>query len=827
MTVDDKQLLEYLKKVTLELHDARTRLGEVERAVHEPIAIVGVGCRYPGDVRSAEQLWGLVNDGRDAISKFPVDREWELDGIYDPDPETPGASNMDEGGFLYDANEFDAAFFGIGPREALMIDPQQRQLLEVSWEAIEQAGIDPMSLRDSQTGVFVGNVNLDHSARLMNAALPEDMMIYLTLGSDTSVLSGRLAYVMGLGGPAITIETACSSSLVALHLACNSLRASDCSMALAGGVTVMSTPMVFLLLGIQGGAAPDGRCKSFASAADGTGFSEGAGMVLLERLSDARRHGHEVLAVIPGSAVNQDGTSNGLTAPNGRAQERVIRQALSAAGLTAEQVDVVEAHGTGTMLGDPIEAEALLATYGQARRDERPLWLGSVKSNIGHSMAAAGVAGVIKMVMALRHELLPKTLHVEEPTGNVDWTLGDVSLLTDAVPWPRGAEPRRAGVSSFGMSGTNVHMIIEEAPPAPDTSGNGADGVSGEELSIGLAADGLAPWILSGKSAGALRDQAARLREWMTGEPAFEPHDVGFSLATTRSAFERRAVVVGDGHDELLSGLHGLARDEPTSALVEGVVDGYGSRVVFVFPGHGSQWAGMALELMDSSPVFATHIEACEHALAPHLEWSLTDVLREAPHAPSLERIDVAQPVLFAVMVSLAGLWCACGVRPDAVVGHSQGEIAAAHVAGGLSLDDAARLVARRSRVVASIAGRGRMASIGLGAQEVAAQLGRWRETIVVAAANGASSTVVSGEPEALRELLGELAAQGVRVREIAGALGAGHSPQIEPLREQLVEACSPIAPRSSEIAFYSTVTAERFDTVALDPDYWYRHPGS
>lgn len=847
MAVDDNQLLEYLKKVTIELQDARTRLGEIENGAQEPIAIVGMGCRYPGSVRSPRQLWELVASGGDAISKFPTDREWDLERIYDPDPETPGTSYTDQGGFLDDANDFDAGFFGIGPREAPMMDPQQRQLLEVSWEAIENAGIDPMSLRDTRTGVFTGIANLDHPGRLRPPALPDDLKVYMMIGSDMSVASGRVSYLMGLRGPAITLETACSSSLVALHVACNSLRSGECSMALAGGVNVMSTPMTFIFVSRQQGMARDGRCKSFAAAADGTGFSEGVGVVLLERLADAQERGHEVLGVIRGSALNQDGASNGLTAPSGHAQERVIRQALSVAGLTAEEVDAVEAHGTGTTLGDPIEAEAILATYGQARPAERPLWLGSVKSNIGHAVAAAGVAGVIKLVMALRHELLPQTLHVDEPSGNVDWTLGDVSLLTSPVPWPRGARTRRAGVSAFGMSGTNAHMIIEEAPPVPDgvprsSLGGKVTIVSAdarvsetpevdslnashrEEPALGLVAGGLVPWILSGRGTDALRGQAARLHEWTVGRTELESLDVGLSLATTRSAFVHRAVAIGDGRDELLNALHGLAHGEPTSALVEGVADGYGGRVVFVFPGHGSQWAGMALELMDSSPLFASQLEACERALAPHLEWSLIDVLRGAPDAPSLERIDVVQPVLFAMMVSLAGLWRACGVRPDAVVGHSQGEIAAACVAGGLSLEDAARLVARRSRVVGSIAGQGLMASIGLGAQEVAAQLRGWSDAIVIAAANGACSTVVSGEPEALRELLSEYASQGVQAREIAGAHGAGHSPQIEPLREQLIEACSPIAPRSAEIAFYSTVAAERFDTVGLDPDYWYRN---
>jgi acyl transferase domain-containing protein len=802
-----------------------------ERATHEPIAIVGIGCRYPGEVHSAEQLWELVAAGGDAVTKFPADRGWGVESLYDPDPESSGTSYTDEGGFVYEAAEFDPGFFGIGAREALMMDPQQRLMLEVSWEAIERAGIDPTSLRDSQTGVFAGISSQDYGALMMNAPKSDDQLMYFAMGASPSVLSGRIAYLLGLRGPAMSIDTACSSSLVALHLACDSLRKGESDLTLAGGVTVLCTPMMFVAMSQQRGLAPDGRCKSFADSADGMGCGEGAGVMLLERLSDARRLGHEVLAVISGSAVNQDGASNGLAAPSGGAQERVIRQALRNAGLAAEHVDVVEGHGSGTTLGDPIEAEAILATYGQRRPAERPLWLGSVKSNIGHTQAAAGIAGVIKIVMALRHELLPRTLHVDAPTSQVDWTLGNVSLLSESVSWPFAKDPRRAGVSAFGVSGTNAHLIVEEAPDTRDRATNetasglrtGAGGVR-EESPIHFTPDSAVPCILSAAGPEALRAQAARLGEWLDARPKLEPLEVARSLTMTRAALGRRAVVASSGRDGLLNGLQALACGQPLSTVIEGSAQTRASRVVFVFPGQGSHWAGMARELLGASPVFAKHMQACESALAPHTEWSVSDVLEEAPHAPSLDRLDVIQPVLFALMVSLARLWSTCGVQPAAVVGHSQGEIAAAHVAGALSLDDAARLVARRSKILMGLMGWGGMASIALAAEEVAALLNGWGDRIVIAAANGPSSTVVSGESEALSEMLEQCAAQGVRARAVAGALAAGHSPHVDPLREQLIEAGTPIEPRDGTVAFYSTVTGGRFQSTGLDTDYWYRN---
>ncbi len=779
----------------------------------EPVAIVGMSCRYPGGVGSPEGLWDLVVSGRDAISRFPTDRDWDLEGLYDPDPDMPGTCYTREGGFLHEADFFDPAFFGISPREALAIDPQQRLLLEASWEVFERAGIAPASLRGSQAGVFVGVMYHDYAARLRSA--PEDLEGYLGAGSAGSVASGRVAYTFGLEGPAVTVDTACSSSLVALHLACQALHQGECSLALAGGVTVMATPGAFVEFSRQRGLAADGRCKSFADAADGVGWSEGVGMVLLERLSDARRHGHPVLAVVRGSAVNQDGASSGLTAPNGPAQQRVIRQSLARAGLSAGEVDVVEAHGTGTTLGDPIEAQALLATYGQDRPEDHPLWLGSIKSNIGHTQAAAGVAGVIKMVKALEHGLLPRTLHVDEPSKHVNWSAGAVGLLTEEVPWEANGQPRRAGISSFGISGTNAHLILEEAPLVEDGIGVAtSDGAAGA-LSV-------LPWVVSGRSEVALRAQAQRLREHVLAEPELGLVNVGYSLATTRSRFEHRAVLVAQDRDGFLGGLEALADGRSVPGLVQGVARG-GSRVAFLFPGQGSQWVGMALELLGSSALFAERIQACAIALAPHVEWSLVDVLRAVRGAPSLERVDVVQPVLFAVMVSLAALWRSYGVEPAAVAGHSQGEIAAACVAGALSLEDAARVVALRSQALAGLAGKGGMLSVALSIEQLEERLERWGDRLALAAINGPASVVLSGDSDSVERLLGELSAEGVRARMIPVDY-ASHSSQIEAIHEQLLDVLSPIVPRSSEVPFYSAVSGGLLDTTELDAEYWYRN---
>jgi polyketide synthase 12 len=769
----------------------------------EPIAIVGASARYPGGVRSPQDLWQLVLGGQDAIGDFPADRGWDLEHLFDADPDHPRTSYARNGGFVYDAGDFDAEFFSISPREALAMDPQQRLLLEGTWEALEDAGIDPSRLKGSQTGVFAGVMYQDYGA----AGVPAELEGFI--GTGGSLLSGRVSYSYGFQGPSVSVDTACSSSLVTLHLACQALRAGECDLAVAGGVSVMSTPISFIQFSRQRALSRDGRCRSFGTDASGVAWSEGAGLVVLEPLSAARRQGHRVLALVRGSAVNQDGASNGLTAPNGPSQERVIRQALASAGLSPSDVDVVEAHGTGTTLGDPIEAQALLATYGQ-ERSHGPLHLGSIKSNIGHTQAAAGVAGVIKMVEAMRHGLLPRSLHCEEPSPHVDWSAGDVELLGWPVDWSPGARVRRAGVSSFGVSGTNAHVILEEAPPEDDAA---VDALGPPLPALAL--------LVSAASEAALPAQAERLRDRLAEHAELQPRDVAFTLATARAQLDRRAAVVGRDRDELVERLAALGRGEPADGVVVGQV-GSGGRTVFVFPGQGTQWNGMALELLDSSPVFAASMRAVGDALARYVDWSLEDMLRGADGAPSFERVDVVQPALFAVMVSLAALWRSFGVEPAAVVGHSQGEIAAAYVAGGLSLDDAARIVALRSQAVADeLAGRGGMASVALAPDDAEARIARFGERLSVASVNGPSAVVVSGEVGALDELLRACDDDGVWARRIEVDYPS-HSALVELLGERLERDLAPIEPRSGTIPFFSTVSAEVMDTAELDGAYWY-----
>ncbi|WP_369237442.1 type I polyketide synthase [Streptomyces sp. R21] len=781
--------------------------------VDDPVVIVGMACRFPGGVRSPDDLWNLVDTATDAIGDFPDDRGWDLATLHHPDPERIGTSYVRRGGFVRDATDFDAEFFGISPREALAMDPQQRLLLEVAWEALERAGIDPATLQGSRTGVFAGAMHSGYGPSMEAAG--HGVAGHLLTGTSASVISGRIAYVLGLNGPALTVDTACSASLVALHQAVRAVRSGDCSLALAGGVTVMAAPGMFVELSRQRVLAADGRCKAFSAQADGTGWGEGAGMLVVERLSDARRQGHPVLAVVAGSAINSDGASNGLSAPNGVAQQRVIADALADAGLTPRQVDAVEAHGTGTALGDPIEAGALLAAYGQDR--DRPLWLGSLKSNIGHAQAAAGVGGVIKMVQAIRNATLPATLHVDEPSPHVDWAAGSVALLDRARPWPDTGEPRRGGVSSFGISGTNAHVILAE-PPAETEPAEPADPAElAEEPVRPPVVPPVVPVVLSARTPDALREQARTL--------AAGPLDpVGAAPAlTARTPLDERAVVIARDRQEADRALDALARAEEAPGVVTGRA-GEPGRTVLVFPGQGGQWQGMAAALAAESPVFAARLAECERALAPYIDWSLADVLDGAPGL--LDRIDVVQPALWAVMVSLAELWRSAGVVPDAVVGHSQGEIAAAVVAGALSLDDGARAIALRSRVAVDLMGRGTMAVIPLPAERVRERLGTVPErlgALSIAAINGPATTAVAGASDAIAELVDGYRAEGVNARAIAAAF-ASHCPAVEPIREKILAGLAPLEPRTGEIALMSSVTADWQEGGELDATYWYRN---
>ncbi|MDG4830637.1 type I polyketide synthase [Solwaraspora sp. WMMD1047] len=804
MTTHNEDVVAALRTALKDNARLKRQNRELLAAAREPVAIVAMACRYPGGVSCPEDLWDLVLAEGDAVSGFPTDRGWEED-LYDPDPDRSGKTYVRGGGFLDDVAGFDAELFGISPREALAMDPQQRLLLETSWELLERGVGDPRSLRGSATGVFVGGGVSGYVPDL--ARTPEELSGFAMTGNLSSVLSGRLAYTFGLEGPTVTIDTACSSSLVALHLAAQALRQGECSLALAGGVQVVTNPAGLLEFARQRALSADGRCKAFSDAADGFGIAEGVGLVLLERLSDARRSGRRVLAVLRGSAVNQDGASSGLTAPNGPSQQRVIQAALAGAGLVAGDVDVVEAHGTGTRLGDPIEAQALLATYGQGR--ERPVWLGSVKSNIGHAQAAAGVAGVIKMVLALGGGVLPRTLHVDRPSGLVDWSAGRVRLLTEAVEWPRvEGRVRRAGVSSFGVSGTNAHVVLEE--------GDGV-GVAGSVSVSG----GPVVWVVSGESVGGLRGQVERLRSWLVGGVDVDVVGVARGLAG-RAGLRHRLAVVGAGREELLTGLEAFSVGRPMAEVVRGSV-GAGGGVVWVFPGQGWHWVGMGRELLGQSAVFAGVVGEVSGLVEREAGWSVVDVLGGVVGAPGWERVDVVQPVCFAVMVGLARLWESVGVSPAAVVGHSQGEIAAACVAGVLSLEDAVRVVVGRSAAISALAGRGAMASVGAGVGDVEGWLQEVGEgRLWVAAVNGPLATVVAGDPDVVGRLVEFCVGRGVRARRIDVDY-ASHSPHVEEVRESILDRLVGLRPGGGRVPLWSTVTGSQLaDGRLMDAEYWY-----
>ncbi|MFB8084648.1 SDR family NAD(P)-dependent oxidoreductase [Streptomyces sp. NPDC055992] len=813
MSNDHARLLDYLKRVTADLHQTRRRLQEAENQDHEPIAIVAMSCRYPGGVSSPEELWRLVAEGRDAVSTFPADRGWDLDALRGDEGDTAsGSSYVNEGGFVHDVADFDAGFFGISPNEALTMDPQQRLLLEVSWEAIERAGIDPTALRGKPVGVFAGSGIQDYE--YIVGAAGEVAEAYMTTGNAAAVISGRISYTLGLEGPAVTVDTACSSSLVSLHLAATALRRRECTLALAGGVMVMSTPSPFIAFSRQRGLAPDGRCKAFAEAADGTGWSEGAGMLVLERLADARRNGHPVLAVVRGSAVNQDGASNGLTAPNGRAQQRVIRQALANAKLSATHVDAVEGHGTGTTLGDPIEAQALLATYGQGRDEDRPLWLGSIKSNMGHAQAAAGVGSIIKMVEALRHGVLPKTLHVDEPSSHVDWTAGRVRLLTETRTWERAEDrPRRAGVSAFGVSGTNAHVILEEAPAAePAEADEAAEAPADEAPATPLPA--VLPWLISGRDATALAAQAGRIHAHVTADSETSDADLTYSLATARAALDHRAVVLAETREAALTGLAAVAEGENHPSVVRGVAAK--GKTAFLFTGQGAQRLGMGRELYEAFPVFAEAFDAVCAEVDAHLGRGLREVVW-GEDAEALNATALTQPALFAFEVALFRLVEAWGVTPDVVVGHSIGELAAAHVAGVLSLADAARLVVARGRLMQALPAGGGMVAVQATEEEVLPLL---TEGVGIAAVNGPQSVVISGvESEALA--VGEhFAALGRKTSRLSVS-HAFHSSLMDPMLDEFRAVTSELTFGEPGIPVVSTVTGAASTSGWQSPEYW------
>ncbi|MFE5813415.1 SDR family NAD(P)-dependent oxidoreductase [Streptomyces sp. NPDC056479] len=785
-------------------------VGDAPGRAEDDIALISMACRFPGGVDSPEALWRLLAAGEDAITEVPAGR-WDTQGLHDPDPEATGKAYSLHGGYLSAIDRFDAAFFGISPREAAAMDPQQRLLLQTGWEAIERAGIVPETLNGSSTGVYIG---LYDSGYLASAAL-DQLDGHVGTGSASSVASGRIAYTLGLQGPAVTVDTACSSSLVALHLAARALAAGECDLALAGGATMLVTPRGHVEFSRLRGLSPSGRCSPFSADADGVVWAEGCGVVLLKRLADARRDGDRILAVVKGSAINQDGRSQGLSAPNGPAQERVLRAALDAAGLRPDDLDHIEAHGTGTPLGDPIEGRALTAVFGPDRPADRPLGVGSLKSNIGHTQAAAGIAGVIKTVLALAHERIPASLHAETPTEHIDWEHGGLRVLREAQAWPRDPERvRRAGVSAFGISGTNAHVVLEEATAVagatPEDQPQSPGDIPGATL-----------FPLSARALPALRAQADRLLRTLERQPELPLPDVAATLTHHRTHFEHRAVVQAGDRDELLTALRALTEDRPDPDLTVGPQQTRpAGKVAFVFPGQGSQWPGMARDLLARDPVFADELDRCDAALRPFTDWSVTSVLRGDAGAPGLDRVDVVQPVLFAVMVSLAAVWRARGVRPDAVVGHSQGEVAAACVAGALSLNDAAAVVALRSQALTELSGTGTMAVVALPHTEVETQLARNGGEIGVAAVNSGRSTVVAGAVEAVEALLADLDRQQVFVRRLDVDY-ASHSTQVERVRATILDELDGVTTYPASVAWYSTVTTEPV-TEEVQADYWY-----
>lgn len=825
-------VIQYLRERlfgTQQTHQDHTAVSQVpdESDAMEPIAIISMDCRYPGGIASPEDLWRVVSEELDVTSDFPTNREWDIDTLYDPDPNKTGTCIARRGGFLHDMADFDAGFFGMSPREALATDPQQRLLLETTHSLIERAGIAPSSLRGTSTGVFVGMIYSDYASRFNHGSgKGHESEAHLDIGSSPSVAAGRISYSFDLKGPSMAIDAACSSSLTAIHLAAASLQTRESKLAIAGGVTLMSTPRQFIAFSRQRGLSTDGRCRSYSSDANGTGWSEGVGLVLLERLSDAKRNGHKILGLVRGSAVNSDGTSNGLTAPSGPAQQEVIRQALSRAALSPADVDVLDGHGTATSLGDPIEVHAILKAYGNR---PTPLLLGSVKSNIGHTQAAAGIASVIKMVNSMQHGIAPASLHISQPSPHIDWKSGAVELLAAARQWPQtpNNRPRRAAVSSFGISGTNAHVILEQFRD---------EHVHQQKLSLGPESKNSFPWLLSGADEAALRAQARSMAALCHSNNAL---DVAFSLATTRSALSHRAAVTATS-DKLPEALLALAEGRPHLEVFTGLARAgrtgrsqKQTRLAFLFSGQGSQRLGMGQELCARFPKFAGAFHEVCKVLDPQLERPLSEAINPCSgskgHADSglLNRADFAQAAVFAFEVAMYRLLESFGIRPDFVAGHSLGEISAAHVAGVLSLADAATLVVSRGSLMAALPEGGAMASIYATEDEVNEVLRNMKGAAktAVAAVNAYDSTVVSGLSDTVLAVQEIFAAQGRPATRLRVS-HAFHSPMMEPILNKLGQAISQLSPSSSSttIPLVSTVTGRVVKPSDMTAEYWLRH---
>ncbi|HEV2150033.1 MAG TPA: type I polyketide synthase, partial [Longimicrobiaceae bacterium] len=796
-----------LQRALLAVKEMRARLEAVERAQREPIAIVGIGCRFPGGADDPGSFWRLVRDGVDAVTEIPPER-WDVDEYYDPDPNAAGKMITRWGGFLRGVDRFDAGFFGISDWEAASMDPQQRLFLEVVQDALDDAGQPREALAGSRTGVFVGLAHSEYA--MMNVADRFGANCYTATGSFGAIVANRLSYLLDLRGPSYTVDAVCSAALLAVHVACESLRRGECSLAVAGGSGLLLIPEGITWFSKLGVLSPDGRCKAFDAAGDGIALGEGVASIVLKPLSRARADGDPVYAVILGSAVAQDGRSNGLTAPSRPAQETLLREAYARAGVEPSRVHYVEAHGTGTILGDPIEAQALGSVLGEGRPADRPLYVGSVKSNIGHLQMVGGLAGLIKTALAVRHRMLPPSIHFHTPNPHIPFEELRIRVQDRLTPWPYD-EPALAGVTSLSFGGTNVHVVVGEAPAGAEAPGEARE----------APADGAAVLLpLSAQSRPALEALAESYRA-LLAEPDGPPlRDVAFTAGARRSHYDHRLAVVGHTAEEVRGALDAFLAGEPAPGWAAAKAARGRRRIAFVFPGQGSQWVGMGRRLVEEEPVFRAAVEACERAFAPHVDWSLAEVIATGGQ---LERIDVVQPTLFALQTATAALWRSWGVEPEAVVGHSMGEVAAAHVAGALSLEDAARVICLRSRLLRGIAGRGAMAVVEMSAEEAQQAIAGLEERLSVAVSNSPRSCVLSGEPEAIEQVLARLSEENVFCRRVQVDV-ASHSPQVEPLLGELMEALAGIRPRAAEVPFYSTVTGRLEEGSVLDAAYWGRN---